>query len=287
MKSPDEQSKTEEERANDIAYTVNHALSCGMTDVALQPMIAAAFGINVGCNHSDHDHHGHDHHDHAHHHHDHPPKAKLTLKSFASEAGHYFKGEIIGDFVAVPLTIAVQRLFPNFMHGLRNLLEPLFGWAFRLGANHTAHIWAKKQGLASDAPEVVAHADAIYEHEMSHLPQAAMWNMFAYPIGAVAQKIGGHGSSYAHIFKSKLVGAAVSNGLLIGGRMMAPGTAEQWDQFTGDKLFLPVTKTVGKLFGIDEKAMEKTTGRQKPESSWEARVRNDEMPTAMADTPRR
>jgi hypothetical protein len=287
-KTPEEieKEKTVDARANDIAYTINHAVSCGVTDVVLQPIIAAAFGINVGCGDPSHHHHSHDHGDHHHHtHHNHAEhshsKPKLTLKSFAHEAAHYFKGEIIGDAAAVPLTIAVQRLFPNFMNGLSKLLEPAFGWAFRLGANHTAHVWAKQHGLDQNAQEVGDHAEAIYQHEITHLPQAVVWNMFAYPIGAVAQKVGGHNRPWPEIFKSKLVGAVVSNGILIGGRMIAPGAAQKWDQMTGEHIFMPVSKTVGGLFGVDQKTMEKAARRQKDsaDEQWQDRLEERKQPT--------
>ncbi|MFN7401802.1 MAG: hypothetical protein ACK5R4_05665, partial [Alphaproteobacteria bacterium] len=291
-----EKAKTSQRRAEDVAYTINHALSCGTTDVLLQPLIAAATGLNVGCSdpshrehhgheHHGHDHHGHDHHDHNHHGHNHnhrghdhsPKKRKLTWKTFAHEAGHYLKGEIIGDVVAVPLTIGVQRLFPNFMNGLRNLLEPLVGWAFRGGANRSARHWAQNQGLAADAPEVKSYAEEVYQHEMSHLPQAVVWNMFAYPIGAVVQKKTGHNRSYPEIFKSKAIGAVVSNGLLIGGRMMAPGLAQKWDAAMGERVLLPVGKKVGKLFGVDEKTMEHAANRGKRHeaATWAVRVADE------------
>jgi hypothetical protein len=272
-----ERQKTENQRAEDVAYTINHALSCGTTDVVLQPLIAATFGVNVGCDAG--------HHDHAHSH----AKPKLTLKSFAHEAGHYFKGEIIGDFVAVPLTIAVQRLFPNFMHGLRTIFEPLLGWAFRGGANRTARHWGAEHGLAADDAQVKAHADAIYEHEVSHLPQAVVWNMFAYPIGAVAQKMGGHGRSYPEIFKSKLVGAVVSNGLLIGGRMIAPGAAQKWDAMTSDTIFLPASKTLGKVFGVDEEAIERAAKKNKAPhpAAWTKRVEGEPSQHASETVPTR
>ena len=276
-----EKAKTSQRRAEDVAYTINHALSCGTTDVFLQPLIAAATGLNVGCSdpshreHHGHEHHGHEHHGHEHHGHDHSPKKrKLTWKTFAHEAGHYLKGEIFGDVVAVPLTIGVQRLFPNFMNGLRNLLEPLVGWAFRGGANRTARNWAQNQGLAADAPEVKSYAEEVYQHEMSHLPQAVVWNMFAYPIGAVVQKNTGHNRSYSEIFKSKAIGAIVSNGLLIGGRMIEPGAAQKWDAAMGERVLLPVGKKVGKLFGVDEKTMEHAANRGKRHeaATWALRV---------------
>jgi DNA-directed RNA polymerase subunit F len=268
-----EREKDANKKAEDVAYTINHALSCGTTDVVLQPLIAAAFGVNVGCAHPDHS-HDHDH-GHTKHHHDHPVvKPKITLKTFAHEAGHYLKGEIIGDFAAVPLTIAVQRNFPNFMNGIRKIFEPLLGWAFRGGANRTARHWAQEKGIAEDAPETRAHAAEIYEHEVSHLPQAVVWNLFAYPIGAIGQKLGGHGRGWGEIFQSKLVGAVISNSILIGGRMVAPGAAQKWDTLTGDNIFAPVSKKVGRLFGVDEDAIEKANQKQRNHGSkaWAERV---------------
>ncbi len=270
----EEKAKTAQERAEDTAYTINHALSCGTTDVILQPAIAAAFGVNVGCN--AHDHHEHPKHGKGGHTH---AKPKLTFKTFAHEAGHYLKGEIIGDFAAVPLTIAVQRHFPGFMHGIRTLTEPVFGWAFRSGANRAARHWANERNLDPESPEVKAHAAQIYEHEIAHLPQAVVWNMFAYPIGAVGQKMGGHGRSYPEIFKSKLVGAAISNGLLIGGRMIAPGAAQRWDQMTGQRVFEPVATKAGALFGVDADTMARARHKQTSAApgSWTNRV--DAAPT--------
>ncbi len=311
-----EQAKDKQQRAEDVAYTINHALSCGTTDVLLQPIIAAVFDKNIGCadpSHADHngkhhdghghghehhgpghehhgpghEHHGpgHEHHGPGHEHHGpahktpHPAKPKLTLKAFAHTAGHYLEGEVIGDVAAVPLTIGVQRFFPNFMHGIRKLTEPLFGWAFRAGANRTARHWAQEQGLANSAPEVKAHAEEIYQHEISHLPQAVVWNMFAYPIGAVAQlKRSGYDLDHLpRILKSKLVGALVSNSILIGGRMIAPGAAQKWDAAMGERVLLPVGKKVGKLFGVDEKTMELAAnkGKRYQAAAWATRVADE------------
>jgi hypothetical protein len=253
-----------QQEAVDIAYTLNHALSCGATDVVLQPAIAAAFGVNVGCGNPNHYH----------------PNEPLTLKSFAVEAGHYFRGEIIGDVVAVPLTIAVQRNFPDFMHGIRKLLEPATGWAFRLGANRNANEWADKSGVSRDSFEVKARAESIYEHEMSHLPQAVVWNMISYPISAVAQRMGGHNVSYPEIFKNKLLGATVSNSLLLGGRVLAPESAQKWDYLVGDHVFLPASKMIGGLFGVDAQTMEHAArnshaeNEQTATSTWASRVKS-------------
>lgn len=255
-----EKAKDSEARAADVAYTINHALSCLMVDVGLQPVVAALFGVHVGCNQPGHNH----------------GPQPLTFGRFWHEAKHYFKGEVFGDVLAVPLTIGVQRIFPNVMEGARHVLEPAVGWAFRAGADHSAARWAKQHGLRTDAPETRAHADAAYEREIGHLPQALMWNMFAYPLGAFGQKAMGHGTSYREIFKSKLVGAAVSNGLLIGARILAPDTAQRWDSTAGHYVIRPISVQVGKVFGIDADTMAKA---QPHTQSWEQRMQATALAT--------
>jgi len=66
--------KTKEERAEDIAYTINHALACTVTDF-IDPFVGnltqkyLGKRISIGCGH-DHSKDGKEgHHDHAHEHH--------------------------------------------------------------------------------------------------------------------------------------------------------------------------------------------------------------------------
>lgn len=261
-----EHEKTRFEKAQDVAYTMNHALSCGFTDIVTSPLISGLFGVSLGClghTHAD----GHHHHDHHHPTHEEPSSlvakiknalswkniqqraGQFSWKEYRKEAVHYFKGEIIGDFVAVPLTIGVQRLFPGFMQWLNKLCEPLAAPFFRRGAKHAAEHWGARRGLAEDSGEVEQRAAKIYHHEMSHLSQAVMWNMFAFPAGMIAQKMGGHDVGWGKIFLAKLSGAIVSNAMLLGGRAMAPETAERIDRFNSRHFIEPVTGGVMRLLG--------------------------------------
>ncbi len=306
-----EADKNSAQRAEDIAYTINHALSCGLNDMIIAPSIAALFGVQVGCSdpshhhgthdngHHGHDHHGHDHHGHEGHNHPvfpspfptgagkkpTPRKAKFVAdvppephnhthgephihaprkfswknlnwntidwKTYRSEALHYLKGEIIGDAAAVPLTIATQRLFPSLMEGLRRVIEPITAPFFCTGANAAAAHWGKRHGFGSDAPEVIEKAHAMYDREMQHLPQAVMWNLYAFPIGVVTQKLSGHDSSYARIIRNKSIGAIISNTLLLGSRALAPGIAQQWDAMNSRSIIAPVTGAAMQAFGAN------------------------------------
>jgi hypothetical protein len=96
---PSEQRKTEQQRAEDIAYTINHSLYCTLTDFLNPPINAATDGwlrwLMPGCGHDhskdggNHHHHDHEHpHEHGatckHHHHHEPPKSRWEKVKAAS-----------------------------------------------------------------------------------------------------------------------------------------------------------------------------------------------------------
>ncbi len=309
-----EAEKTRELRAVDIAYTVNHAVSCGTTDMLIAPTIAALFGVQVGCSDPNHRHEaGHAHTAAC----DHSatqrmpsfgaaktdgittrkagfangksaselaaelcaPKWKwcdwkrINWKLYRGEVGHYFRSEIIGDVAAVPLTIMTQRFFPSLAEGLRQLVQPLATPFFRFGANHAAKQEAKAGLIAPDAAAIAARAEAIFQSEMGHVQQAVLWNMFAFPIGVLAQKIGGHGASTGEIIRNKTMGALISNGMLLGGRALAPDLAQQWDKSNSEHIIMPATKWISRLFGVKAETVERVT-REKP-ANWQTRNENE------------
>jgi hypothetical protein len=284
-----ERSKTRVQRGEDIAYTINHALSCGMTDIFIQPYVNA--GVNEAIDggrvprwlgwvknifekhdhgHDQHDHHGHDHH-HAH-------DEKPTLHA---NARHWLFGEAIADTVAVPLTVMTQRLLPGFMDGIRRVLEPMAGWAFRAGAQRDALAWARKETMVPDAGQIKAHEDALYEYEIAHLPQAVMWNAFSIPINIGMQWAQGSHSKWYSLLAAKTFGSLVSNGLLIGGRAFSPDTFHHIDQWNSKHIITPVARTVGGAFGYDKETMEQASRTlQATERQYHDRIQPDHTPAA-------
>jgi hypothetical protein len=282
--------KTREERAEDIAYTINHALACTATDFIdpyvgnwTQKYLGKRFSIGCGHDHShdhghdhgmhcgpgspthDHKSHGlpglpiiddHDHHNcgHDHHHHKHTPDSHLT---------HWWLGEVIGDFGAVPVTIAFQRYAPGLMNGIRNLLEPVLRPVFKFGANMSARSWASKQGLGSDSEACKKKADEIYEHEVRHLPQALLWTASSIAINLTTQKLLGNTAPLWQLAAGKAAGASISAGLVVSGRALMPQTARNWDGWTSKNVFLPMTKALGSYAGITENDVERMAEKQK------------------------
>lgn len=264
-----ERAKTEQQRAEDVAYTINHAISCGITDMFIQPYAGAWIQTKAekGTLPSwlrwvTHIFESHDEHDHAHgHEHGH---------GFWHNTKHWAVGEALGDIGAVPLTILVQRQLPQMMHGIRSLLEPVMGGMFRAGADRSAQAWALKNGLASDVQATKAKADEIYEHEVSHLPQALMWNVFSFPINIASQRMMGNKAGLGTLVAGKTFGALVSNTMLIGGRAVVPEAAHRWDRWSSKHLIIPTSRIVGGMVGIDGKVMEKAASHDRDSApSWQ------------------
>lgn len=287
-----EAEKTRQQRAEDIAYTINHAVSCGVTDIFVQPGISAVVTTAHDDGHLPKWLHWITHifeHDHDH---DEPAKkveaagakivgnvaeagekkavGKLATElsehgsSFMHNVGHWFTGEIIGDVGAVPLTIGVQRFAPGMMQDMRTALEPLAKPMFMGGAKHSAREWGKKNGFSADSDEVKAKEATMYEHEISHLPQAVVWNFFSFPINIGAQYVMFHKQpkDVPMMIVAKTFGAMFSNTALIGGRAAIPDSASKWDQWSGKNIVIPTTKAIGGLFGVDGETVERVAKKQ-------------------------
>lgn len=295
-----ERQKTKQQHAEDIAYTINHSLYCTLTDFLNPPINAATDGylrwLIPGCGH-DHSKDGGHHHDHGGHcthpDHHHPPsnlsrweKVKLASKqAFSKERFvQYAKGEFIGDFGAVPLTIGVQRLFPNFMNGVRKLCEPVMRPLFKWGVERDNKDWAKKHNVAPDSQEYQDHAAKTYEYEMSHFPQAVVWTGFSLGLNTGYQMWADKSPipfSQKFLLKSTSVlsGILVTAGVVVAARALAPNKMHSFDTWTGEKAILPATKAVGKLFGVKEEDVERMAKKDKEQDAaptWKARMENQQ-----------
>ena len=243
--------------AEDIAYTINHALACTATDFIdpyfgnlTQKHLGKRFSVGCGHPHHHHEHHDHDHehHDHGEHcSHDHAPKSHLK---------HWWLGEVVGDFGAVPVTILLQRSCPSLMRGIGSVMEWALGGFFRSGAERSAKRWAIKNHIDTNSADYGQRVQEIYRYEIDHLPQAVTWTVSSIAINLATQRLTGNHAPLWQLAAGKAVGASISAGMVVGARGLAPGAAHRWDNFTSEHIFLPATKTVGKLFGVEEKTVD-------------------------------
>lgn len=318
-----ERKKTPQQRAEDVIYTLNHTFTClTLTDLVLVPVIRAITGWRIGHSHDEppsapisdaeklerahkegagrgmltklisgeskgasqssldkvccaeggagHN-HNHDHHE------------KLP---FWKRAGHWAVGEAIGDVGAAFVTIPMQRLLPGMMDGIRRMVEPVVGGFFRRGAEHAAHKWADKHGLTYDNQDVIDRAHKLYEYEMHHLPQMAVWTVSSIGLHwAVMRKLE-PAITVGEFARMKAVGAGITAATVFGARAAAPDKAHKWDETAGRYVVMPLTKTVGKVFGVKERDVDDYHARQTEQENgtaaktWTSRVKAEPVSQA-------
>lgn len=189
----------------------------------------------------------------------------------------YAKGEFVGDFGAVPITIGMQRLFPGVMDGLRTLAEPVVGGMFRAGVARDSKRWAAKQGVEVGSEDYKKHVAEVYEHEMKHFPQAIVWTGASLGLNVGYQM---HADKTEMPFMKKaalkttsvLSGVLVTAGMVVAARAFAPHRVRDFDRWTSGNFILPGTKVVGKIFGVDEQAVDRMMEKQERLDGWAGRV---------------
>lgn len=213
-----------------------------------------------------------------------PPIGKRIWGEIKHAFGHFswrgarnwFVGEAIGDVGAMVVTIPVQRVLPGVMDSMRSVLEPVAGGFFRRGAKSAANRWADKHGMARDSQEVVDRARELYEYEMRHLPQMAVWTLSSIGLHYGVMRFLERDITVGQFARQKAATSAITAGLVFGARAMSPDRAHKWDQTMGGKVVVPITKKIGRVFGVEERDVDDFHRRQaeqenKP-SSWTNKV---------------
>jgi hypothetical protein len=294
-----ERQKTAQQRAEDIIYTLNHTFTClTLTDLFIVPVLRG-FGLNVGHDEkaklftdlkpnqgAESDAYKRLKHDFVSH--KTLPNAtrwqrvKGEVKHAFSHlnwknvqgAKNWFIGEAVGDVGAAVVTIPIQRFFPGLMDGIRSVAEPLVGGVFRHSAERDAKKWGQRHQLAPDSAEVVNRAQELYQYEMRHLPQMLTWTVSSVLLHYGVMRKLEPAITIGEFSRQKAAGAAITAGLIFGVRAMAPNAAHKWDSKMGKHVVVPLTKTVGGLFGVKEhevEAHQKRHGDEAPKN-WQARV---------------
>ena len=261
---------TQEARIEDTAYMLNHAVACTITDFfeaplntwfhndlvfrlpsKIQPYLAN-FKFGCGCT----GHHTKENH------------ANHNVGTNASVHNALF-AEFIADFGSVPLVLAAQQYFPNQMKAVEKAVEPYVGGALHKRAELSAKSWAKNRGISYDSEAYKQQVDEIYDHEMSHLPQAVLWTFSSLGIHAVGQKALGINAPWAGVISAKLMSSAVVFGAVVGTRFAIPGTMRKFDRLTTKHFVGPTTIALGDVVGLDKEVVRKFVKREERELAQE------------------
>ena len=286
----------QEKWAKILTYLAIHTGYCTATDFLNPPINTATDNwlrlLIPGCGHDHSQDGGHHHHgptcNHAHHHHE-APKAtrwERTKKAFFGSFSkkrlvEYVKGEFIGDFGAIPLTMGVQYMAPDFMKGIRKLSEPVVGPVFKWGVERDSKHWAGKHNVSPDSSEAKARAANLYEYELQHFPEAVVWTGFALGLNTAYQM---HADQSPIPFYNKLAlkstsvlsGVLVTAGVVVAARALAPDRMHRFEEWMTKNVTLPPMMAVGKAVGIDQKTME-DAAKEQAGGEWAQRIKPSDV----------
>lgn len=242
--------------AVDFAYTLNHAIVCTatdpITDIPIGVAVQKILDKNAG------------------------GTEKMSLKDFnIKNIGGGLKetftdktaliqwaaGELGGDFGAVPAVVALRHLAPGVVNGIRSALSPIATPIFKRSSDRAAKKEFAAQGMDVNSPECQARAKEIFDMEMEHLPNAALWTVLSPAINITVQK--GllpkslrNDSPTSHLVAGKAIGSTVTSSLTVGLRNLNPKAAQKWDDTVTEKVAMPVLNVVSRLFGVDKDELE-------------------------------
>lgn len=258
-------------------YMWNHTLACTYYDIP-GPLIAAAFSTGLdkargktpdgpwwkkADSHHDHG-HGHAHNSHS------------LSASFWGSTTHWIKGEMAGDFGAIVPALVIQHYAPEVLGALRKLLEPLLGPVFRRSANRAATQQATAFGLTADAEVIRVRADALYEHEMAHLPLAFVWTPLSAAINIGVQKcILRSPHSWGNLITSKAATSCLSTGTVFAVRSLAPTQVQKFEASMNEKMITPAVQTVGNMLGMDKEKIRQALDNNETAKEWAERIRKE------------
>jgi len=163
-----------------------------------------------------------------------------------------FIAEFAGDYGALPVTVAVRRMFPEFMNFLEKITSPLIDMFFHKSAEKDAQLWANKHGFTPESLEYRKRLQEILGYEKRHFPDTLVWTVSSVAINVATQRGLGNKAPIAHITAGKVGGAALTALLTTVLRGLFPRKAEKFEEFIGDNIVIPVQNFVNNLFGSDD-----------------------------------
>ena len=163
-------------------------------------------------------------------------------------------------------TLVMQRFAPGLMGTMRRGLESVFGGSFQRGSKKAAEKWADKNGLEHDSIECINRAQELYEYEVRHLPQMAVWTAASIGISYGVMRHLSPAMTLPEFARTKIVGAGVTAGLVVGARAFSPNAAHSWDQKVSEHIIVPTTKILGKPFGVKDEDVDRAVERHRDDA---------------------
>ena len=210
-----EHRKSRDEKQDETAYVFGHMVTCLATDPVTGP-VASSFTQRF-----------------------------ISGKAHVKE---HFEGEFLGDIVAVPVTIAIQRFLPEVTGMIRGALEPVATPFYRFSALRETTAWAKRHGVSRESDAFKEHQDRLTDYELKKIPLQATWTLTSLAFNVAGQKaFFGNPHSAGEIALSVSIGSLATLMLQNATRVLTPELAHGVDHQIKEHVVKPVTQVVNRI----------------------------------------
>ncbi len=205
--------------ANDVVYAGTHLAACTVLDIAIDPHINQYV------------------------------QDKLA-PSFKGQEVHARKAEVISDVSASVIFLGLQRFFPGVVNGIKKAMKPLLNPIYEKIGNNRLQEWAERHHVDPASKEFRNKLDEWKDQQAGNFAKSSVIAGLSAAGNVVAQiKLGNPRPKWV-ITTGKLSGAAVTVGVILGVRALAPRGMHKVDKNINKYVAMPLINVTQKLFGV-------------------------------------
>lgn len=194
-----------------------------------------------------------------------------------STMAHTWGGEIVGDTAALFAFLGIRQLAPGVIEGMKAAVRTGGDGVLERMGKKSLRGWAQEHGVAEDSDAYRAHLEQWKDFQADNVAKSTVISASSVVLNVGAQKAMGNTHTLPVIAGSKVVGAAITMGAMLGLRFTIPQTTRALDDELSKKYFTPLIRKTQRLFGAKE------TATSAPEDSTHAaRLESTQQSTPLA-----
>jgi hypothetical protein len=159
-------------------------------------------------------------------------------------------GEIVGDSAALFEFLAIKKLFRKPIESLTQSVRGMFSGTFERSGHKHLQEWALKEHIKQDDPRYKAALDQYTNFQAHNAVDSTIVATAATLSNVGVQKYLGNPKRFYEILVSKMAGAAITMGLMIGVRTAVPHSAQRLDDELSSRYFSRVTRFLQRVAGV-------------------------------------
>lgn len=220
--------KSRDTFGEDIAFGIQQTIACWATDF-IDPIVSAKVQKWIG-----------------------KKEAKGTLV-------HAAKGEVVGDTAALAIFLAMQKVFPQPVKWLTKEARSHFDKFYDKMARTSLTAWAADHNESPGSERYQHKLEEFKQFQASSFAKSVVISLGSIVSNVAAQKWVGNTNTVPVIATSKVIGAAITSGVVLGSRLVFPQAMRKLDKEMDKNFITPLINKTQKLLGSEPTTVDDST----------------------------